>query len=177
MASALADLENDGLVTAVVDRLRDAGKVVADVRSVALAGHEPKLSQAERKLKKEIAEAYGTGGFTPPDPADWYSRLGARAATVPDLLALLRDEDRLVEVGPGLYLDHDAESEMRRRVADRLSGGGGMTVAEFRDLLGTSRKFAVPLAEYLDRAGLTRREGDLRVLAAPEPVEPGGSVP
>jgi selenocysteine-specific elongation factor len=44
-----------------------------------------------------------------------------------------------------------------------------MTVAEIRDLLGTTRKFAVPLCEYLDRAGVTRREGDLR-LPARSPV-------
>ena len=47
---------------------------------------------------------------------------------------------------------------------ERLGGGAGATVAEIRDLLGTTRKYAVPLCEYLDRAGVTRREGDLRLL-------------
>jgi selenocysteine-specific elongation factor len=55
---------------------------------------------------------------------------------------------------------------MRRTVGDRLKNGPGATVAEIRDLLGTTRKYAVPICEYLDRIGLTRREGDLRVLAA-----------
>ena len=53
---------------------------------------------------------------------------------------------------------------MRRRVAERLASGAGATVAEIRDLLGTTRKYAVPLCEYLDRVGVTRRDGDLRVL-------------
>jgi len=53
---------------------------------------------------------------------------------------------------------------MRRLVTEKLSDGPGMTVAEIRDLLGTTRKFAVPLCEYLDRAGVTKRAGDLRVL-------------
>ena len=43
-----------------------------------------------------------------------------------------------------------------------------MTVSEIRDLLGTTRKYAVPFCEYLDRVGVTRREGDLRVPAATE---------
>lgn len=163
VASALADLEDDALVSAVIDRLKADGRVVADARTVALAGHEPRLSQAERKLKKEIAEAYRAGGFTPPDPSDW-ARGGSRPSTVAELLALLRDEEQLVEFGPGLYLDRDAEAEMRRRAADRLADGRGMTMAELRDLLGTSRKFAVPIGEYLDRIGLTRREGDVRTL-------------
>ena len=51
-------------------------------------------------------------------------------------------------------------------VLDLADGGPGLTVAEIRDLLGTTRKYAVPLCEYLDRAGVTRRAGDLRVLAA-----------
>jgi selenocysteine-specific elongation factor len=56
------------------------------------------------------------------------------------------------------------DAEMRRLVKERLAEGKGLTVAEIRDLLGTTRKYAVPLCEYLDRVGLTRREGDLRVL-------------
>ena len=43
-----------------------------------------------------------------------------------------------------------------------------MSMAELRDLLATTRKYAVPIGEYLDRIGLTRREGDLRVLAEPQ---------
>jgi selenocysteine-specific elongation factor len=50
-------------------------------------------------------------------------------------------------------------------VEEKLASAAGLTVAEIRDLLGTTRKFAVPLCEYLDRAGVTRREGDLRVKA------------
>jgi selenocysteine-specific elongation factor len=76
-------------------------------------------------------------------------------------------EGHLVPIAPELYLHADAEAEMRRRVADRLTTGSGLTVAEIRDLLGTTRKYAVPLCEHLDRVGLTRREGDLRVAAAP----------
>ena len=51
---------------------------------------------------------------------------------------------------------------MRRKVTERLAQGAGLTVAEIRDLLGTTRKYAVPLCEYLDRTGVTKREGDLR---------------
>ena len=55
---------------------------------------------------------------------------------------------------------------MRSKVAERLRAGPGATVAEIRDLLGITRKYAVPICEYLDRVGVTRREGDLRVLAS-----------
>jgi selenocysteine-specific elongation factor len=51
-----------------------------------------------------------------------------------------------------------------------LQSGQGATVAEIRDLLGTTRKYAVPLCEYLDRIGVTRREGDLRFLGNAAPT-------
>jgi selenocysteine-specific elongation factor len=164
VASALADLDNDALVSTLIDRLNGAGRVIADHRTVALAGHEPRLSQAERKLKREIADAYRAGGFSPPDPSDWSPKGVRRPSTVAELIALLVDEERIVEVGPGLYLDRDAEAMMRRLVADRLSDGRSMTMADLRDLLGTSRKFAVPIGEYLDRIGWTRRDGDSRTI-------------
>ena len=71
-----------------------------------------------------------------------------------------------MRVADDFYLHAEAEAELRRRVAERLTGGAGATVAEVRDLLGTTRKYAVPVCEYLDRIGLTRREGDRRVLVS-----------
>jgi selenocysteine-specific elongation factor len=166
LATALADLNNDALIAALIDRLQAHGKATGDAHSVALAGHEPKLSQGERRLKQEIADAYRAGGFSPPDPADLAAQAGARAAVVPELIALLVDEGRLVDLGHGLYLDFDVEADLRHRVTERLADGSRITVSELRDLLGTTRKYAVPIAEYLDRTGLTRREGDHRLLAA-----------
>ena len=81
---------------------------------------------------------------------------------------MLRDEQKLVEISPTLYLDFDVEAELRRKVIDRLSDGSGMTMADLRDLLNTTRKYAVPIGEYLDRIGLTRREGDVRKLGQVE---------
>ena len=82
-----------------------------------------------------------------------------------DLFEVCVAESELVAIAENVYLHAEAEAEMRRLVRGRLAAGQGLTVAEIRDLLGTTRKFAVPLCEYLDRAGVTRREGDLRVLA------------
>jgi selenocysteine-specific elongation factor len=177
VASSLADLENDSLVSALIDRLKASGRVIADARSVALVGHQPRLSQAERKLKEEMAQAYRLGGFTPPEPSEWLAKTGPKNSTVSDLLALLVDEEQIVEIAPGLHLDHEIELELRRRVSERLANGDAMTMAELRDLLGTSRKFAVPIGEYLDRIGWTHRVGDVRTLGdralAAQPVEEG----
>src|SRR5262249_53684943 len=91
------------------------------------------------------------------------------AASLNDLLELCVAEGQLVPVSDTIYLHAEAEEEMRRRVGAKLTPGTGLTVAEIRDLLGTTRKFAVPLCEYLDRIGLTRRDGDLRFRVAQGP--------
>jgi selenocysteine-specific elongation factor len=165
LAAALPDLANDALVAGLLDRLTAQGRILADPRAVALPSHEPRLSQGERRLKSELAGAIRSGGLSPPEAADLAASAGPRSAVVPELLALLRDEQQIVELAPGLFLDVDAEVELRRRVRERLADGSALTMAELRDLLGTTRKYAVPIGEYLDRIGLTIRQGDVRRLA------------
>jgi len=176
LAAELPDLGSGALVSALIERLKAGGKATADARTVALKGFEPKLSQGERRLKAELAEALTAGGFSPPDLADLTARAGGKGAVVAELLALLRDEERAVEVSPQLYLEFEAAAELRRRVVARLGGGATMTMAELRDLLGTTRKYAVPIGEYLDRTALTVRDGDARRLGpAAAPADPTGS--
>ena len=169
LAAELPDLSGDALVSGILERLMREGRIVGDARSIALPGHQARLSQGERRLKQELADAIRAGGLSPPDLPDLAASAGPRAAVVPDLLSLLRDERCLAEISPGLYLDLEAEAEMRRKVRERLAAGSTMTMAELRDLLGTTRKYAVPIGEYLDRIGLTRREGDIRRLGEAPP--------
>ena len=98
LAAELPDLASEALVAGIIERLKAQGKVVAEPRTVAVTGCEPKLSQGERRLKKELAEAIRTGGMSPPDAAELAARRRPRAAVVPELLALLRDEQRVVEI-------------------------------------------------------------------------------
>jgi selenocysteine-specific elongation factor len=164
IAAALAYLEDESLVAGLIDRLKTQGRLVADARTAALKDHVPKLSQAERKLKNEIADSFKSGGLTPPEPSAWVNKLSAKASIVAELLQLLCEEELLVYIGPEFYLDFDVAADLRQKVATRLADGSSLMMAELRDLLGTTRKYAVPIGEYLDRIGLTRREGDVRVL-------------
>jgi selenocysteine-specific elongation factor len=109
--------------------------------------------------------AFQEAGFQPPEPDSFAPQAGGNAANLNDLFEVCVAEGFLVHVDGSVYLHADAEAQMRQRVTERLSAGPGATVAEIRDLLGTTRKYAIPLCEYLDRIGVTCREDDLRVLA------------
>jgi selenocysteine-specific elongation factor len=156
---------DEALVHAAVDRLLRQKRLVGDLRRVALAEFKPKLSGNQRKLKDKIVATYQAARFQPPEVESFIPQAGGNAASLGDLFDVCVAEGHLAAIGDGLYLHADAEAEMRRLVGDRLAAGPGLTVADIRDLLGTTRKYAVPLCEYLDRVGLTRREGDLRLLA------------
>jgi selenocysteine-specific elongation factor len=163
--SQLDYVGDEALVHAAVERLIQRKQLVGDLRRVARADFKPKLSANLRKLKDKVIEAYRAARFQPPEPATFTTAAGGNAASLNDLFEVCIAEGHLVRVAPDVYLHADADAEMRRLVTERLRSGGGLTVAEIRDLLGTTRKYAVPLCEYLDRSGVTRREGDLRFLA------------
>jgi selenocysteine-specific elongation factor len=164
VAAEMPDLANDALISGLLDRLQARGVVVVAARTVALAGFQPKLSQGERKLKNELAETIKKGGFSPPDAAELAALAPGKGAVVPELLALLREEEQIIAISPELSVDFEVEADLRRRVRAKLGDGSSLAMSELRDMLGTTRKYAVPIGEYLDRIGLTIREGDTRRL-------------
>lgn len=170
--SQLDYVGDDALVHAATNRLLQQKRLVGDLRRIARADFKPKLSNNLRKLKDKLVAAYQEARFQPPEPTTFASQAGGNAANLADLFEVCVAEGLLVRAGPDLYLHADADADMRRLVSEKLAAGNGLTVAEIRDLLGTTRKFAVPLCEYLDRVGVTIRDGDLRILP-----QAAGSVP
>jgi selenocysteine-specific elongation factor len=162
--SQLDYVGDEALVHATVERLLQAKKLTGDLRRIARADFKPKLSGNQRKLKDKIVAAFAEARFQPPDLASFANQAGGNAASLKDLFDVCVAEGLLARITEDLYLHADTEAEMRRLVTERLKEGQALTVAEIRDMLGTTRKYAVPLCEYLDRIGLTRREGDLRTL-------------
>lgn len=175
--AAVSDLDDRTLIDAIVERMVRARKLIRDGRTIALSGHQPKLSQAERRLKAEIAEGFRVAGLAAPDVSDFVGEGAAKSKqTVNELLTLLCEEQRLVKLNQELYLDFDAEQMMRGTVRDYFAEHESMTMSELRDLLKTSRKYAVPFGEYLDRIGLTRREGDIRRWNQEPATAPGEAI-
>lgn len=165
----LSYVGDEALIHALADALLARGQVVGDQRRVARADFKPKLSAAQRKLKERIVQAYRSARFQPPELSDFAQEAGGLAASLKDLFEVCVAEGELVHIEGEFYLHSEHEQTMRQLLREKLQGGRGLTVAEIRDLLQTTRKYAVPLCEYLDRVGFTRREGDLRFLVEAGP--------
>ena len=164
--SHLSYVGDEGVLQGVTDRLLKAKKLVGDAKRIARADFKPKLSANQRKLKDQIVETTKVAAFQPPDPAGFAAKAGGNAASLKDIYEVAVAEGLLIRVTDDIYLHADVAADMRARLQGKLAGGAGATVAEIRDLLGTTRKYAIPLCEYLDRIGLTRRDGDLRYWAS-----------
>lgn len=152
------------LRNAFAERLLQEGKLRARGEYIAPAGAEAALPPADRILYEELVAAVRHAGLNasaltalPCATARNLSRLG-------QLAEMAGANGELRKIAPGLWLHREAWDEAVQRVTQHLSTHGGQTVAALRDLLGSSRKTVVPLLEALDRANITRRQGDLRTL-------------
>jgi selenocysteine-specific elongation factor len=154
------------VVAAVLERLRAAGTCTGTEQAVALAGVGPSLTEAQRALRERIRVAYRDAAFQPPTLRELATGESADERGVRQIVDLLVAEGELVHLAADLYLHGSWRDEAQRRLRSGLAASDGMTVSEIKATLDTSRKYAVPMCEYLDRSGFTRRRGDKRVLAA-----------
>jgi selenocysteine-specific elongation factor len=147
----------------VLQGLAAAGIISLTERGFDLAGRGPQLSPQQRDLIERIVDAYRQAGFQPPTLEEVQRQASRNQAAVPELLELAVADGRLVRIDADLYLHAEWEQHMRAKLEERLTGGEGLTVSQIREMLGTTRKYAVPLCEYLDRIGFTQRRGDVRI--------------
>lgn len=165
VTSKLAWLCPEPVLAAALARVQQSGKLRAAEGRIGLAGRGPRLSKNEEKALVRIIERYQQAGLESPSVAQVEEELGKNRESAKGLMALAVREGRLVQVTPDYLLHPESERQARRTLAEALAGDRGLTVSEIREVLGTTRKYAVPLCEYFDRVGFTRRQEDRRVLA------------
>jgi selenocysteine-specific elongation factor len=167
LAAALSRRGQPHVIGALIDRLIRAGQIVGDEQSIALPKFAPKLTAAQAQLRQRLLDAFAAAGLSPPDVTRVARDARAGDADLRPVVDLCVAEGQLVHVGDGMFLHRDAEAVLRDRVREIFNGygNGALTLSRIREALGTSRKYALPLCEYLDRIGVTKRVGDERVLA------------
>lgn len=139
----------------LVEELARRRIVVADAEALRTPDFTPALAGQKTE---ELLSLLSNAGAAPPT----ITELGATFD--PALIRGLVRSGQLVAVSQELVYPAGTLAGIRQLVADRIAASGPFTVAQFRDAVGASRKYVVPLLEYLDRIGFTRRQGDLRVL-------------
>ena len=130
----------------------------ASASAVRLPGHEPRFTPEQQRKVDALLRQIQENPLSPPGRPEMEAAVGA------EVIAALIDQGTLVKISDGVLLTRDAYDEAIRRILDYLRAHQTITVAEARDLLGTSRKYMLALLEHLDDRRITRRVGDDRVL-------------
>jgi selenocysteine-specific elongation factor len=131
---------------------------------VALATHRPELPPEDVAARERIERMCLDGGLTPPDAAAIASSAQAPAAVVDRVLKLLQRQRVLVRLDTLLFHESALRRLKEEVAALKAAGTARLDVAAFKERYGVTRKFAIPLLEYLDRERVTRRVGDSRVI-------------
>jgi selenocysteine-specific elongation factor len=143
-----------GVVEAVLDGLQASDAIVREGGHVRLASHRVMLEERRADLDRLLEAIGGERETTPPTVRE------LEAAGVQRAVVDAADREGLVvRISPELVV---TPALAARAEAAARGAADGITVSAFRESLGTSRKYAVPLLEWLDRRGVTRRQGDLR---------------
>lgn len=149
----------------VLRRMAKEKRVRLTERGVGLAGRGPQLSKSETQLLAELVAKFKTAGFQPPTVKECEKSAAKNKASVASLISLAATEGDLVQVSSEFYLHRDVVQSLRDKLTATIQSQGGLTLSQIRELMDTTRKYAVPICEYLDRTGFTKRDGDLRILA------------
>jgi selenocysteine-specific elongation factor len=150
-AHLLSRLDADGLVRSERDKVR-------------LASHEVQLSPAQQRVVDQVETDFLRTGAAPPSPEGALSRAGVTGDEEHELFQLLVEGKRLVRIKESLFFHTQALDTIQDKLIALLRERKDIGPADIKDLLGISRKYAIPLLEYFDGRRVTMRVGERRVL-------------
>ncbi|MBN2313513.1 MAG: SelB C-terminal domain-containing protein, partial [Sedimentisphaerales bacterium] len=153
----------DGLV----EQLIAEGKLAERKHRLALPEHRETFSNDEQKLLHEIESLFTSRPFNPPKNDEVIQHTQATPDTVQKSLKILIEQEHLIRVDKDLFFHRDAVEKARQLLVSYITEHGGLESVKFKYLLDTTRKFAIPLLDYFDRIGVTRRAGYTRHLKNP----------
>jgi selenocysteine-specific elongation factor len=148
--------------TASLDLLVREKNIEAAGDLVRLPGHGVVMKDEEAESKKKIEEAFASAGLKVPALHEVIGGLKVDKTRAQKIVTLLLRDKLLVKISEELVFHRSALEELRRLVAAQKAKSPKMDVAKFKELTGVSRKYAIPLLEYLDRERVTKRVGDAR---------------
>jgi len=139
-----------------------ASELIQDAEVVRLKTHRVILKQDEAQARAAIETAFEKAGLAAPSVPEVLKASGVEAARARTILQILLRENKLARISEDLVIHASALANLRAALSARQ--GQRFAVPAFKDWTGVSRKYAIPLLEYLDREHITRREGDERVV-------------
>ncbi|HLG28849.1 MAG TPA: SelB C-terminal domain-containing protein, partial [Candidatus Brocadiales bacterium] len=152
---------NPLLVTAALSSLRNEKAVKVTDNKLSLSNFKIEVSLQDKGIADKIEGLFLKAGFTPPSMEEVCTNFGAPGKAV---IPLLIEQKKIIGVEKGLCFHTMVLDKLKENLREYIKKQGPISVAQFRDLTKTSRKYAVPLLEYFDAIHFTKRTGDVRIL-------------
>jgi len=147
-----------------LEKLLKSGKLKLTERGYQIPERAPRLSSNQMALAGKIVELYRKTGFTSPRVDELPAMVGTPAAVIKPVFDFLVQTGQLVIICDKVVLCRDCVETSKQKLVEYIGKNGSMESGAFKDVLGTTRKYSIPLLEYWDAKGLTRRVGNLRYL-------------
>jgi selenocysteine-specific elongation factor len=140
------------------------GKLVERKHRLALPEHKEAFSDDEQKLLNRVESLFKDNLFSPPKYEEIVEHTKVDPKEISKILKILLEHEQLVRVDKDLFFHREAVEEARQILMSYIKKEGGLESVKFKYLLDTTRKYAIPLLDYFDRIGVTRRSGYTRYL-------------
>jgi len=148
----------------VLDRLVRGERIISEQEFYRLPEHRVSLAADQEQLKQKVVRTYQQAGIQPPTVKKLLEDLNLEMKEAGPVLRLLQDEKVLVKINEDFYFSAGAVDQLKQKITSFLQENEEMGPVEFKELTGLSRKFAIPLMEFMDKEKLTIRVGDRRKL-------------
>ncbi|SFM42717.1 selenocysteine-specific translation elongation factor SelB [Thermodesulforhabdus norvegica] len=153
-----------GVFAFIVDELVNSGDVILENDLVRLRGHSAVLTPEQEKIRAAIETTYLEAGLQPPYFRDIADKIPGTPEEKNAVCEWMINEGVLIRVKDELIFHRLAVENLKNQLISFLKDRGKISTGEFKELAGTSRKYAIPLLEYFDRTKVTLRIGDERQL-------------
>jgi selenocysteine-specific elongation factor len=164
LRSKTLELTDNVTFKAVVEDLVNTGVLERKNSDVSLAGYESRLAPKDREILQRIEQDFKRRGFASPVEEELRQKVGLHPKEFKNLMHNLFQRGILVRLSDKVVYHRDSVEKARRIVLQYLEKYPSISVAELRDILQLSRKYATAILEYFDKIGLTRRDKDVHIL-------------
>ncbi|NIA09050.1 MAG: selenocysteine-specific translation factor, partial [Nitrospiraceae bacterium] len=158
-------LRDQKLFQRLLSDLVASGKILQEKNLVQLSNHQVALGREEKEIRERLEYTFKQAGLQPPSRRDAMALMEGRETVAGRIFDLMIREKVLIPLKGGLYYHHSTLDRVKDMVCSFIEREGGLEIKDFRDLTGgLSRKYMIPLLDYLDSQRVTIRIGDRRVL-------------
>ncbi|PID29082.1 MAG: selenocysteine-specific translation elongation factor [Candidatus Cloacimonadota bacterium] len=149
----------------IIKKMLEEKLIEVEDNIVKRFGFTPKFDKEMETLINKVYNHYDNKGFNSNPPKEIFTQFCNTEKLFYEAISILIQEKKLVKINDNIFLSGSGYEKLIDLLKRKMKENGEIAIKDISDNFNTSRKFSIPILEYLDKNKITRREGDIRVLA------------